>query len=308
MRILHVWDQAGVAFVLAKYQRLQGHDSKAIMVREYDKYGLGRFYKEYVIDVTLKDFFQKSMDEAHSADILHIHSRSDMVFKMRQKYGKSKKIILQYHGTDIRGIKSQKLPHRSKLSDLAVSGIFTYRRVRDAILIKKRIHSKAQHLADAVIVSTPDLLPLVSKAIYLPNPIDTDHFTPDKNSSRHDRAQALTMDTEATNTQLTLSYCKRQNVNLDIDVYNRIRDPIMYGDMPDFLKKYGLYVDVRHVDGKILENLSKTALEALSCGLEVLDYQLKYREGLPAEHHPKNVISRLSTIYSACKTTINTIE
>ena len=59
MRILHVWDQAGVAFVLAKYQRLQGHDSKAIMVREYDKYGLGRFYKEYVIDVTLEGFFSK---------------------------------------------------------------------------------------------------------------------------------------------------------------------------------------------------------------------------------------------------------
>ena len=110
MRILHVWDQAGVAFVLAKYQRLQGHDSKAIMVREYDKYGLGRFYKEYVIDVTLKDFFQKSMDEAHSADILHIHSRSDMVLKFRKEFGRSKKIVLHYHGTDIRGIKKQKLP------------------------------------------------------------------------------------------------------------------------------------------------------------------------------------------------------
>ena len=136
MRILHVWDQAGVAFVLAKYQRLQGHDSKAIMVREYDKYGLGRFYKEYVIDVTLKDFFQKSMDEAHSADILHIHSRSDMILKFRKEFGKSKKIVLHYHGTDIRGIKKQKL-RRSKLSDLAVRGIFTYRRVRDALLIKK---------------------------------------------------------------------------------------------------------------------------------------------------------------------------
>ena len=185
----HVWDQAGVAFVLAKYQRLNGHDSKAIMVREYDKYGIGKFYNRYVIDATLDDFDQKSVDEAHSADILHIHSRSDMVFKMRQKYGNSKKIILQYHGTDIRGIKKQKLPHRYlKLSDLAVRGIFTYRRVRDAILIKKRIHSKAQLLADAVIVSTPDLLPLVSNAIFLPNPIDTDHFTPDKISSKPENA------------------------------------------------------------------------------------------------------------------------
>jgi hypothetical protein len=297
MRILHVWDQAGVAFVLAKYQRLNGHDSKVIMVREYDKYGIGKFYSQYVIDATLDDFDQKSVDEAHSADILHIHSRSDMVFKMRQKYGKSKKIILQYHGTDIRGIKTQKLPHRSKLSDLAVSGIFTYRRVRDAILIKKRIHSKAQPLADAVIVSTPDLLPIVSKGIHLPNPIDTDHFTPEQGSSRSERTRALTMDTEATDIRLTLSYCKKHNVELDIDVYNRIRDPIMYGDMPAFLKKYGVYVDVRFVDGKILENLSKTALEALACGLDVLDYKLNRRYGLPVEYDPMNVTSRLETIY-----------
>jgi glycosyltransferase involved in cell wall biosynthesis len=298
MRILHIWDQAGVAFVLAKYQKLQGHDSKAIMVREYDKYGIGRFYSQYVIDATLDDFDQKSVDKAHSADILHIHSRSDMVFKMREKFGNSKKIILQYHGTDIRGIKKQKLPHRSKLSDLAVRGIFTYRKVRDAILIKKRIHSKAQLLADAVIVSTPDLLPLVGKARYLPNPIDTDHFTPDKISSRPERAKALTMDTEATDIQLTLSYCKKNNLKLDIDVYNRIRDPIMYGDMPAFLKKYGVYVDVRFVDGKILENLSKTALEALACGLDVLDYKLNRRQGLPVEYDPTNVTSRLETIYS----------
>lgn len=298
MRILHIWDQAGVAFVLAKYQRLQGHDSKTIMVREYDKYGIAEFYNRYAIDATLQDFVQKSMDEAHSADILHVHSRSDIVFKFREEFGNSKRIILQYHGTDIRGIKKQKLPHRSKVSDLAVRGIFTYRRVRDAILIKKRIHSKAQRLADAVIVSTPDLLPLVSKAIYVPNPIDTEHFSPDKSSSKPERAQALTMDTEATDIQLTLSYCKRHNVKLDIDVYNRIRDPVMYGDMPAFLKKYGLYVDVRYVDGKILENLSKTALESLACGLDVLDYKLDRRHGLPEEYNPMNVTSRLETLYS----------
>jgi len=298
MRILHIWDQAGVAFVLAKYQRLQGHDSKTIMVREYDKYGIAEFYNRYAIDATLQDFVQKSMDEAHSADILHVHSRSDIVFKFREEFGNSKKIILQYHGTDIRGIKKQKLPHRSKVSDLAVRGIFTYRRVRDAILIKKRIHSKAQRLADAVIVSTPDLLPLVSKAIYLPNPIDTEHFSPDKSSSKPERTQALTMDTEATDIQLTLSYCKRHNVKLDIDVYNRIRYPIMYGDMPAFLKKYGLYVDVRYVDGKILENLSKTALESLSCGLDVLDYKLDRRHCLPEVYNPMNVTSCLETLYS----------
>ncbi|MGA9150599.1 MAG: hypothetical protein WBZ36_08475 [Candidatus Nitrosopolaris sp.] len=298
MRILHVWDQAGVAFVLAKYQNLQGQYSKAIMVREYDKFGIGRFYNEHVINVTLQKFVQRSLEEAQSADIVHVHSRSDMVIRLRNKFGNSKKIILHYHGTDIRGIKKQKLPHRSKLSDLAVRGIFTYRRVRDIILFKKRIHSQAQRLTDAVIVSTPDLLPLVSNAVYLPNPIDTDHFAPDKIFSKVERERALTMDTEAIDIGLALNYCKQHNVNQEIDVYNRIKDPIMYKDMPAFLKKYGLYVDVRYVDGKILENLSKTALEALACGLDVLDYKLNRRHDLPDEYTPKNVTSRLETIYS----------
>ena len=106
------------------------------------------------------------------------------------------------------------------------------------------------------------------------------------------------MDTEAIDIQLTLNHCKKHNVKLDIDVYNRIRDPIMYGDMPAFLKKYGLYVDVRFVDGKILDNLSKTALEALACGLDILDYKLNHRHGLPTEYDPMNVTPRLETIYS----------
>ena len=298
MRILHVWDQAGVAFVLAKYQHSQGQYSKAIMVSEYDKYGIGRFYNEHVINVTLEEFVQRSLEEARSADIVHVHSRSDLVIRLRNEFGNSKKIILHYHGTDIRGIKKQKLPHRSKLSDLAVRGIFTYRRLRDTMLFKKKIHSQAQLLADGVIVSTPDLLPLVSNAVYLPNPIDTDHFTADKIFSKVERERSLTMDTEAIDIGLALNYCKQHNVNQEIDVYNRIKDPIMYKDMPAFLKKYGLYVDVRYVDGKILENLSKTALEALACGLDVLDYKLNRIHGLPDEYAPKNVTSRLETIYS----------
>jgi glycosyltransferase involved in cell wall biosynthesis len=152
-------------------------------------------------------------------------------------------------------------------------------------------------MADAVIVSTPDLLELVPKGIHLPNPVDTDHFKPDS-ISKNEQKEALTIDTEVTDIQWTLDYCKRHNIPLNIEVYNRIKDPIIYKDMPDFLRRYKIYVDIRYVNKNILQNLSKTALEALACGLKVLDYQLKYHQGLPREHDPINVISRLSTIYS----------
>jgi glycosyltransferase involved in cell wall biosynthesis len=298
MRILHVWDQAGVAFVLAKYQRLRGHDSKAIMVKEYDKYGIAAFYSNFVVQATLENFVQKSIDEALCADILHVHGRNDMVLRFRNEFKNSKKIILHYHGTDLRGIRKQKLPHRSRISDLAVRAIFTYRNIRNNILIRKRLHSQAQTLADAVIVSTPDLISLANKAIYLPNPIDTDHFRPDKIHSQHKNPRALTMETEATDARLTLEQSRKYNADLHIDVYDRIKSPIMYSDMPAFLKKYELYVDIRYVDGKLLENLSKTGFEALACGLDVLDYRLKRLRDLPEENKADDVTSRLLDIYS----------
>jgi glycosyltransferase involved in cell wall biosynthesis len=294
MRILHLWDQAGVAFVLAKYQTMQGHKSNAIMVTEYDKFGIGKFYREYIISTTLQEFEQKSIDEARFSDILHVHSRSDLVHKLRKVFGHSKKIIIHYHGTDVRGIKNQKLPHRSRLSDMAVRGIFTYRRIRDAALAKKRIHSKAQELADAVVVSTPDLMPIVPKAVHIPNPIDIGHFAPN-GPAKIDKA--LTIDTEAIDIRLTLDHCRKYGLEFDIDVYDRIQNPIMYFDMPSFLKKYGTYVDIRYVDGILLENLSKTALEALACGLKVIDYRMERLHSLPPQYNPVNVISRLDSIY-----------
>jgi glycosyltransferase involved in cell wall biosynthesis len=295
MRILHLWDQAGVAFILSKYQTLRGHQSNALMVKEYDKFGIGKFYREYIISTTLQEFVQKSIDEARSSDILHIHSRSDLVREFRKVFGKSKKIIIHYHGTDVRGIKNQKLPHRSRLSDIAVRGIFTYRRIKEAALFKKRIHSQAQVLADAVVVSTPDLMSIVPKAVHIPNPIDVGHFAPD-GTVKMDKA--ITFDTEAIDIKLTLDHCKKNGLDFDIDVYNRIQNPIMYSDMPSFLKKYGTYIDIRYVDGVLLENLSKTALEALACGLDVIDYRIKRLQGLPTENEPVNVVSKLDSIYS----------
>jgi glycosyltransferase involved in cell wall biosynthesis len=297
MHILHVWDQAGVAYILAKYQQLQGHEAKVIMIRSNNKYGINEFYKEYILNVAVEEFVEKCIEKAKSADVIHIHSRIDILLKLRQKFDRSKKIILHYHGTDIRGLKKQKLPHRSELSDLAIRSIMMYRRIRDKILFRKRMHIKAQRMADTVIVSTPDLLQFVVKGVYLPNPIDTDHFKPNS-ISKNEQKEALTIDTEVTDIQWALDYCRKRNINLDIEVYNRVKNPIIYKDMPDLLKKYKIYVDIRYVNKTILQNLSKTALEALACGLRVLDYQLKYHQNLPREHDPINVISGLSIIYS----------
>ncbi|MGC2383840.1 MAG: hypothetical protein WA631_12110, partial [Nitrososphaeraceae archaeon] len=172
LRILHIFDQAGVAFVLAKFQQLQGHESKVLTTRSSDKYGIKDFYKEYIILANSeKEFNEECLMHAESADIIHVHSRIDVLFLLRKELGKSKRIILHYHGTDIRGLKKVKLPHKSTLSDMAIRSIYSYRMMRDRLLLKHRLHEKAQRLCDATIVATPDLLAQVKQAIYIPNPV-----------------------------------------------------------------------------------------------------------------------------------------
>ncbi len=312
MRIIHIDDAAAVSCILAKYQQhIQGHDSKVIKYDRFDKFGFYRFYKEYVAIAESEDQFLKNVvEDTKSADIIHIHTRADMVLKLRNKYGKSKKIILHYHGTDIRGLNKQKLPHRSRLSDIAISMILKYRKIRNTVLLKKRIHNKAQNLANAVIVSTSDLLQYAStkgaiRKMYLPNPIDLDVFKPDAimstTNNNHMKMDAVTMDNEVTDIPWALEHLKKNNINLDIKVHDRIKHPLMYTDLPKFLKQYRAYVDIRYVNKKIIPALSKTALEALACGLDVLDYQLKFSNGLPKEHYPSSVVSSLSKVYDELK-------
>ena len=48
MKILHINDQAGVACILVKYQRINGIESKVLSSNKIDKYGILKFYKDYV--------------------------------------------------------------------------------------------------------------------------------------------------------------------------------------------------------------------------------------------------------------------
>lgn len=302
MRILHIWDQAGVACILAKYQSRQGHLASVLRIKGQDKYGINRFYEEFVIYSSQEDFIQRSLKEAEAAQLIHIHSRLDVLFPLREKFGRSKKIILHYHGTDIRGLVSSKenspkpRGEISRFSNVIPQSKSFLRKILWRKSFRYTIHKKAQTTADAVLVSTPDLLSLAEGATYLPNPIDTEHFKPDE-TPRKDRRRALTIDTEATDVRRTLKYCKSHNIDTEIEVYDRTQKPVMYGKMPNFLKGYDIYVDVRYVNGHVLENLSKTALESLACGLEVLDHRLEYRKGLPIEYNPSSVLSKLSNFY-----------
>jgi hypothetical protein len=296
MRILHIWDQAGVACIFAKYQIRNGHQSKVIRI-EGDKYGIYQFYKDYVTNVQKDEFVDRCLDEARGADIIHIHGPINVLFALRRKFGRSKTIILHYLGTDIRGLNpSEKLRTYDRPSIPSIIVDVMLRKIQGQSLPKDYIHILAQKLADMVLVATPDLIQYVDKAVYLPIPVDTEHFIPDAVPDQ--KKCALTFNTEVTDISRAIEYCNKNNIHLDIEVYDRTRNPIMYSEMPAFLKRYRVYVDIRYIKQTILENLSSTALQSLASGLRVLDYQLKYHDIFPIEHDPVILTRQLLKLYA----------
>jgi len=309
LKILHINDQAGVACILAKYQNMNEIESKVLVSNSilttfnFDKFGILKYYNDQVKVIEGLNFIKYVISEADKADVIHIHSKEEIVVKLRQIFGNSKKIILHYHGTDIRGFRPKYsiLKNVKTKTKIFAVNVRTRLRLMNLGYYKslEKLHSESQRLADQVIVSTPDLLTLITNSRYLPNPVDLEHFSDSKNK-RNDMQynnNALTIQTETGNSQKTLQYCKTNNINFKIDIFDRTKKPLSYQDIPNLLKKYSVYVDIRIVNGKILENLSKTALESLSCGLKVLNYKLEYIDKFPEVHNPIKVINQLHNIY-----------
>jgi hypothetical protein len=304
LEVLHIHDQAGVACILAKYQRMNNIKSKVLSYNTTDKYGILKFYKDYVDLVDRSNFPEYCLSEAKNADVIHIHSAEQLVIKIRKAYGNSKKIVLHYHGTDIRGLKKKNNLNRSTIQNTTSRTKSFAAKVKNRLRLMqmgyyRSLRSESQKLANEILVSTPDLILLLPNAKYLPNPVDIDHFSRDNIiHNRVTKNNALTIKTETGNSEKVLEYCKKNNIDLKIDVFDRTKSTLLYEEIPNFLKKYNVYIDIRIVNDKILENLSKTALESLACGLKVLNYKLEYLDKLPEMHNPVNVVNQLEIIYN----------
>lgn len=264
MRILHVWDQAGVACILAMHHRRLGHKVRILKRAGYDPFGISQFYGEPLADIDGKEFLKLVAKEASGYDVVHVHSIYKIVPDLRKKY-RDKKIILHYHGSEVRGKRGDPL------------------------------REEAEGKADAVIGATKDLGEYASNMVHIPNPVDTDHFKPSGNNIASDKA--FTIRTTRGDAGWVLDYLKRSGVNLQVEVVDREADPIPYSQVPDFLRRYATYVDIKYIDDKLLEAPSKTGLESLACGLRVLNYKLEYTEGLPPEHRPEAVASKVLEAY-----------
>jgi hypothetical protein len=71
---------------------------------------------------------------------------------------------------------------------------------------------------------------------------------------------------------------------------------IPHKELPQIFKEHEYYIDQTEIP-----SLSKTALEALACGLKVIRWDGKLVEKLPTEHKPENVAKKVWEIYRQLK-------
>lgn len=142
--ILHVWNTAGVASVVAKFTDREFKTHSTVITRKAaDRVGLTTYGTAF--DDGAARFFLRAIAMSGGADVVHVHSLDRVVPWIKRIYGKP--VVMHYHGTDIGGRWAEKRPRWSR--------------------------------ADFVAVSTPNLLEgAPTGAAYVPNPIDTDIFRP----------------------------------------------------------------------------------------------------------------------------------
>lgn len=257
MKVLHIYDTAGSSSIIASYQKFIYEKVHVVSMKRLDKFGISEFYGSELFDGSPLQFYLYVAKIAKHYDVLHVHSLFGCVKWLKLLYP-FKKIILQYHGSDLRNT-----PYNwsKTLAELACSKVF---------------------------LTTSDLTQYFRNGgIVVGNPIDINHFKP-SDSIKNGKSLAF-YESGKWNTDFT---------NPNTDYIDRNKSKIHYRDMPAFLNQYSGYIDIKIMNDKILQAMSKTGLESIACGLKVMRYDGKIITELPDEFNPKYVMKIMDKYYN----------
>ena len=99
-----------------------------------------------------------------------------------------------------------------------------------------------------------------------------------------------------------IQFLHDQGLN-DVTVFDRTKEHIPYRDMPKFLSQFGMYVDIRYQDGKLIDDWSATAEQCLHMGMVVYDWDGKPHHGLDSRYKSENVLAQLEDVYESITST-----
>ncbi len=252
MKILHVFNTAGVSNVLNKYLNEYSYIQSKCITRLYnDSYGIARYYNDKIFNRRNEIFLLWLIKNAHKFDIIHFHSIKELAYKFKRLFRK-KPVIMSYHGTDIR-----------------------YKWTYPEIV-------KMNNLFDFISVSTTDLLfdiqPKLNKDVHhIVNAVDTNHF---KECYPTTNKTLFLNHKKGKNNGLDLALNIAEKNKLELIVLNILKERIIYHDMPQFLSQFQNLIDVKvDKERNVITNysLSYTALQflSLSIGRNVFKYTEK---------------------------------
>ncbi len=265
IKVLHLLDIAGVPSILSHYYNKLGKGKSELFYHEKNSISssISRFYEGIPFE-KFRNLLLTAFMKSFQYDIVHIHG-AEILIPLFKASGK--KIVLHYHGSDIneqnRSLDKKRIFSRS-MADLI---IYNGKNMENKIITSKKIRKE-----------------------YLPNPIDTEHFSSDNKN----RQGTLSFVSSNLDKEKTINAIRKvgESTIIDLDIQQ-----IPYPLIPKFLSRYEMYIDIKIMPwGHTLDDLSTTALQALSCGCKVYHNHVTI-DKLPPEHEPHNVIEKLDSLY-----------
>lgn len=258
MRILHIWNQAGVSSIISKWQ---GDNSHVIIQAKHDTFNQGEFYDNEIIQGGRIHFVLAALKKCSSFDIIHLHDAWFMIPLIKMKHPK-KKIIMHYHGSMIRrGMKES----------------------------RRLIWEK---MVDQILLSTPDLLSYNynSKPIYIPNPVDTDHF---HITNRKNNGNCLFFPKLGQSKYETIRLLMEYGIDVNLVTPTKVD----YKNLPELMKSFEFVCDVSIVNCKLIPANSMMGLQGMSMGIKTIQPDFTIKDTLPVNHTPEFTVKLLSEIY-----------
>ena len=266
MKILHVWDQASTASVIAKWQRKLGHSTVVITNKKHDKIHTTSYYGGFIIKNKYY-FILKALQLAKKFDIIHLHDAWFLVHALRVLYPR-KKIVMHYHGSLVR-----------------------------ANIKPKWFRLDWEKLTNAIILATPDLIEYEysKQPYYIPNPIDTELFKPIQIVENSKTLIALK---HSQSKSRTLCDLIKNGFNVTLDCIDR-DERIYFEDFVEKLKQYEYYADLPVINGKMIHANSVSGLQAMAMGIKTISWDYSVSDTLPEYHKPERVVKEIQKIYQS---------
>jgi len=216
-KILHIFNTAGVSNVLNyfinAFSETHNFKSKLITRLYYENFGFSEYYKDKIIKRRDEIFYAYLILIAKKYDILHLNT-NDKILPLLRKIFPKKKIVLSYHGTDIRG----------------------------NVKTKKHLYSHA----DYVSVSTKELIQDTFN--YIPNIVDFHHFNLlDERKIIKNKAIFFHLGKHEIKAEKRINLLLHSYTDLKLTTVKRWEKPIKYKDMPNFLNEFEYFFDVKMV-------------------------------------------------------------